>query len=78
LSEEIQIVFVPDQQLPLKFGEPLLTTAQVAARLNFSPAFVRRHADDLNGIKIGGEFRFRETDIEAYLSTCRDNGTEAQ
>jgi hypothetical protein len=52
----------------------LLTTAEVAQRLRASENFVRAHAAELGGVRLGGRrqpLRFEEAGIRAYIERQR-------
>lgn len=53
--------------------EPLLTTEQVAEYLKVDVVTVRRlvNRGELGGFRVGGEFRFSESDVENYLKRQR-------
>jgi excisionase family DNA binding protein len=56
--------------------EPLLTSAQAAASLSAAPETVRKlcHCGKLTYAKIGSEYRFRRSDLNA-LFVQSQNGT---
>ena len=49
--------------------EPMLTADEVAAALGVNRKFVyaRHHAGELRGYKLGPHYRFRPTDVRAYI-----------
>jgi excisionase family DNA binding protein len=49
--------------------ERLLTAAELAGLLGFSPATIVDWYErgDLPGLKVGGRLRFRESEVEAWL-----------
>ena len=66
---------IDDAQLSLEpahgavLDEPLLTADQVAAALGVHRKFVyaRHHSGALRGYKIGPHYRFRPSDVRAFL-----------
>jgi excisionase family DNA binding protein len=62
--------------MPPNNGSTLLKAREVAHRLNVSIPWVLAHASGkhkpvLPSLKLGKAVRFRESDIEAFLETCR-------
>jgi excisionase family DNA binding protein len=55
----------------------LLDVPGVAAYLDVSQKFVRRHALELGGVKVGSHLRFRPADIDRYLQDNRLEGRVA-
>lgn len=57
-------------------GLELLTVEQVAALFKLAPRSVRFHAttQQLPGLRIGRSWRFRRSDLEAFLGRQRRNG----
>lgn len=53
----------------LVLGEPLMTADEVAEALGVHRKFVyaRQRSDELRGYKLGPHFRFRPTDVRAFL-----------
>lgn len=49
----------------------LLDVPAVAAYLDVSSKFVRRHALDLGGVKVGSHLRFSRGDVDRYLQANR-------
>lgn len=49
----------------------LLTAEEVADRLRVARAFVYRHAEQLGAFKVGSHLRFRESEVEEWLSSQR-------
>ncbi len=56
----------------------LFNTEQVAQRLHLNVQTVRRLANrgELTGVIIGEEWRFEESDIEAYIQRGREKAVE--
>ncbi len=53
--------------------EPLLTTQEVAEQLKLSPKTVRGvRAKGLVPLDFGGNFRYRATDVAAYIEQCAE------
>lgn len=52
----------------------LWSVGETARHLAVSERFVRRHAVELGGLKVGGLLRFRLAEVEAYLEGRRLDG----
>jgi excisionase family DNA binding protein len=51
--------------------DPIYTTAGAARYLDMSPSWVRNHQREIGHFKMGGELRFRKSDLDAYLAKAR-------
>lgn len=51
--------------------ERLVTAAELAERLNISKRKAYAMKEEIGFIKLGGNIRFEESAIEAYLEKCR-------
>jgi excisionase family DNA binding protein len=58
-------------------SEPLMTAAEIAALLGFSPAMIVDWAESvkLPGFRIGGRLRFRWSEVEAVLEVPFNRGS---
>jgi len=52
-------------------SDHLLDVGAVAEYLGVSTKFVRRHALELGGVKVGSNLRFRRADVDSYLQSNR-------
>lgn len=52
----------------------LWNISETAEYLSVSTKFVRRHARELGGFRVGSHLRFRPTAIESYLERNRLDG----
>jgi excisionase family DNA binding protein len=52
-------------------SDRLIDVPGVAAYLDVSEKFVRRHALELGAVKVGSHLRFRRADIDHYLEVNR-------
>ena len=56
---------------PAPAPEPLMTIDDLAAYLKMSPDWVRGHAAELGGMKVGRSWRFDHAGVERYLNRRR-------
>lgn len=52
-----------------KVKDPLLTTIEVQEYLKKGSTWVDAHKHDIGCSKVGGEWRFRLSDVEAYINS---------
>lgn len=57
-------------------SDRLLDVAAVAEFLGVSQKFIRRHAAELGGVKVGSHLRFRRADVDHYLEVNRLGATK--
>jgi hypothetical protein len=77
-TQSIVIDYLPDFERRMREhfrGKPLLTVADVSARLNVGESWVRRHAQALGAVSLGdgrgNDLRFVPDAIEAFIAKRR-------
>jgi hypothetical protein len=74
-TQSLIIDYLPDFERRIRDffrDKPLLTVADVAARLSVGESWVRRHARELGGVSLGdgrgNDLRFRPDVVEAFIA----------
>ena len=74
-TQSVTIDYLPDFEKRVRDlfrGRPLLTVADVAARLNVAESWVRRHGSTLGAVSLGdgrgNDLRFRPDAVEAFIA----------